>query len=234
MQHLLNNHICFLKQNRGTLSFENKNIRISSPFKTYSITIVVHEQETTCTSEYVFLPNWSTNTNPLTHYNKDYDLTYMLGDSEQVKNWSEHPNLLIKQVKTQADIDLFSQVQASGFCETEAIYNRWFPFLKQKNDEGLLYKNQYYFMASINKQTVATCLIVDSDSVYGIYGVATAPQFRKQGIATSLMKAAITSCLSKKEQLLTLQTVKDSNAEKLYQTLGFKEDFNSQILKKEI
>ena len=106
--------------------------------------------------------------------------------------------------------------------------------VKQKNDEGLLYKNQYYFMASINKQTVATCLIVDSDSVYGIYGVATAPQFRKQGIATSLMKAAITSCLSKKEQLLTLQTVKDSNAEKLYQTLGFKEDFNSQILKKEI
>jgi len=231
---LLNNHICFLQQNRGSKRYENENIRISSEVDNFDITFLINEYQPAFNSKMVYLPEWSSNSIQSIKpdkVEKIADLTYMSANSNILKEWKTNNAIVTKKIVSDSDLELFSIVQSRGFCETNEIYNEWFPFLRKKNFEGILFKNQHFFIAYIADKAVGTCLIIDSDDRYGIYAVATLPEYRKKGIATSVMKSALVNCIDIKTQNLTLQTIKDSSAEKLYLHLGFKREFNCQVLK---
>jgi len=87
-----------------------------------------------------------------------------------------------------------------------------------------LFTNQLKKKANLAHIAVGTCLSVDSDSIYGIYAVATLPKYRKGGIATTIMKSALVNCIAIKNQNFAPQTIKDSKAEKLYLHSGFKKN----------
>lgn len=228
---LLNNHICFLQQNRGSKRNENESIIISSEIDNFDITFLINKDITAINSRMVYIPDWTSNSNALIESEKISDLTYMSANSNVINDWKTNSAIETKKVLNDSDLELFSIVQSRGFCETDEIYNEWFPFLRNKNFEGIRFNNQHFFIAYIENKAVGTCLIIDSDNFYGIYAVATLPEHRKKGIATSVMKSALANCLNVKIQNLTLQTIKNSNAEKLYLHLGFEKDFNCQILK---
>jgi len=231
---LLNNHICFLRQNRGSIRNENENIIISSDVENFDITFLVNEYPSEFESKMIYLPEWASDSNEIIENDKITkvaDLTYMFANSNILNAWKTNNSIVTKKVTNDSDLELFSIIQSKGFCETKEIYNEWFPFLRRKNFEGVLFKNQHFFIAYLEDEAVGTCLIVDSHDTYGIYAVATLPEYRKKGIATSVMKSALVNCMNSKIQNLTLQTMKDSNAEKLYLYLGFKKEFNCQILK---
>ncbi|WCO01787.1 GNAT family N-acetyltransferase [Psychroserpens ponticola] len=232
---LLNNHICFLQQNRGSKRDENKNIRISSEVDNWDITFLINEYQPTINSKMIYLPEWSSNSNQIIKSDKAEkiaDLTYMFANPNVLKEWKTNNSIVTKKVINNSDLELFSIVQSRGFCETNALYNEWFPFFRKKNFEGALFKNQHFFIAYIADKAVGTCLIIDSNDTYGIYSVTTLPEYRKKGIATNVMKSALVNCINIKVQNLTLQTIKDSSAEKLYIHLGFKKEFNCQVLKR--
>lgn len=231
---LLNNHICFLEQNRGLKRYENENIIISSNVDNFDITFLINECQFDLDSKMIYLPEFTIDSNQIIESYKTKkiaDLTYMSANSNILKEWKTNNDIKTKKVMNDSDLELFSIIQSKGFCETEKIYNEWYPFLRQKNFEGVLFKNQHFFIAYLADEAVGTCLIVDSDNIYGVYAVATLPEHRKKGIATSVMKSALINCMNSKIQNLTLQTIKSSNAESLYLHLGFKKEFNCQILK---
>lgn len=232
---LINNHICFLQQNRGKIQSQDINIRLSSEFDNFDITFLIKEQQSTFSSKLIYIPEWvnySKQNIKSDKLEKISDLTYMIANSSIINEWKVNNSVETKKISSDLDLDLdlFSKVQSRGFCETSEIYNKWFPFLRKKNFEGALFNNQHFFIAYISNVAVGSCLIIDSDNAYGIYAVATLPEYRKKGIATSVMKAALEYCINIKDQNLTLQTIKDSNAEKLYLRLGFKKEFNCEII----
>lgn len=231
---ILNNHICFLEQNRGLKRYENENIIISSDVDNFDITFLINECQFDLDTKMIYLPELTTDSNQSIESfktEKTADLTYMSANSNILKEWKTNDAIITKKVMNDSNLELFSVIQSKGFCETEEVYNEWHPFLRKKNFEGALFKNQHFFIAYLEDEAVGTCLIVDSDNVYGVYAVATLPEHRKKGIATSVMKSALINCISSKNQNLTLQTIKGSNAENLYLYLGFKKEFNCQILK---
>ncbi len=231
---LLNNHICFLKQNRGEIQTEDINIKLSCEFDNFDITFLIREQQSSFRSKFIYIPEWANSLKQNIksgQLEKVSDLTYMSGNSNIVNVWNVNEAIETKKVISNSDLEIFSEVQSRGFCETKETYDEWFPFLRKKNFEGSLFNNQHFFIAYISNIAVGCCLIIDSDNTFGIYAVATLPEYRKKGIATSIMKSALEYCLNIKKQNFTLQTIKNSNAEKLYLHLGFKKEFNCEITK---
>jgi predicted GNAT family acetyltransferase len=62
-----------------------------------------------------------------------------------------------------------------------------------------------------------------------IYTVATAPEYRKKGVATALVNRAIADSLSIGSKMLYLLAGRGSDAEKLYEKLGFEAKFSRRL-----
>ena len=132
---LLNNHICFLVQNRGSKSYQNENIIISSEVDNFDITFLINEEEQIIESKIIYLPEWTNQTNQIIKSDraeKIDDLTYMSANSNILKEWKTNNAIVTKKVTSDSELELFSIIQSKGFCETEVVYNEWFPFLKKK------------------------------------------------------------------------------------------------------
>ena len=71
-------------------------------------------------------------------------------------------------------------------------------------------------------------LTVETEIV-GVYAVATPPAFRKRGVATALLDAALRRAAERGRATATLQVVVGSAAERLYTSLGFASQFTSEI-----
>lgn len=64
-------------------------------------------------------------------------------------------------------------------------------------------------------------LVRPGDGIAGIYSVATAPEFRRRGVATALSLKCIEAYQDTSDEVLTLQVARGSNAQRLYEKLGF-------------
>jgi ribosomal protein S18 acetylase RimI-like enzyme len=64
-------------------------------------------------------------------------------------------------------------------------------------------------------------LLRTGDKISGLYSVATAPEFRRRGVATALTLRCIESFRQSGDEFLTLQVHRGSDAQRLYQKLGF-------------
>lgn len=165
----------------------------------------------------------------LKHFTK---LSYMaLTEYDNIKTVDE--NVLIKKAETEKDMEDFSFAQAKGFAMMEEDLDDWYPWLLKQNMKNLNKENQSFYLGYINDKPVATGLCITHENIAGIYAVATIPEFRKQGISTSIMKKVIEDASAKKVDGITLQVEADSYANKFYRDLGFKDAFHCTIYKKE-
>lgn len=64
-------------------------------------------------------------------------------------------------------------------------------------------------------------LLRTGDRITGLYSVATAPEFRRRGVATALTLRCIESFQQSGDEVLTLQVQRGSDAQHLYEKLGF-------------
>jgi len=64
-------------------------------------------------------------------------------------------------------------------------------------------------------------LVRAGERIGGIYSVATRPQFRRRGVATALSLWCIDAFKKTGDEALTLQVNHGSDAQRLYEKLGF-------------
>ena len=77
-------------------------------------------------------------------------------------------------------------------------------------------------LAEFDGETVGVAaLLRTGDRITGLYSVATAPGFRRRGVATALTLRCIESFQKSGDEVLTLQVRSGSDAQRLYEKLGF-------------
>lgn len=78
------------------------------------------------------------------------------------------------------------------------------------------------FLGEIDGRTVGVASLVRTeDRIAGIYNVATDPEFRRRGVATALSLRCIEAFRGAGDEALTLQVLRGSDAQRLYEKLGF-------------
>lgn len=230
---LIQHHLCFLRQNRGRhQSFKNIETLVSQRTE-FNISIILDKNfNLELDSEFLYIPDES-DIIPENTYALVNNITYMTASSEVVGEWDENSSILVKKVENLDDLEVFSEVQVRGFNETEEAYSDWYPWLRVMNVEGFDYENQHYFIAYIDEVPVGVCLIVEDEEIYGLYAIATNPNYRKQGVATTVMKKSLEACQLPKDSVLALQVLSSSGAERLYRNLGFVKEFSFDMYRKE-
>jgi ribosomal protein S18 acetylase RimI-like enzyme len=83
------------------------------------------------------------------------------------------------------------------------------------------YKGTRSYSGYFQGKPAGSCGLVSINNVGGIFSVATAPEYRRKGVATALLHKAIADSLSMSNNLLYLITTRGSEAEKLYTSVGF-------------
>jgi ribosomal protein S18 acetylase RimI-like enzyme len=97
-------------------------------------------------------------------------------------------------------------------------------FAKVSRDNGAK-----FYLAYFQDKPAGSCLLYSFNNVGTIYTVATAPECTKKGVATALVDNAIAESLSLGNKMLYLLTGKGSEAERLYEKLGFEMMFSRRL-----
>ncbi|HEV8595351.1 MAG TPA: GNAT family N-acetyltransferase, partial [Thermoplasmata archaeon] len=78
------------------------------------------------------------------------------------------------------------------------------------------------FLGEVDGRPAAVASLVRTgDKISGIYSVATLPEFRRRGLATALSLRCIEAYRDTGDEVLALQVVHGSDAQRLYERLGF-------------
>lgn len=72
-------------------------------------------------------------------------------------------------------------------------------------------------------------LVRTGDKIAGIYSVATLAEFRRRGVATALSLRCIEAYQETDDEVLTLQVVHGSDAQRLYEKLGFETSYTLSL-----
>ncbi len=89
---------------------------------------------------------------------------------------------------------------------------------------GFMQKGGRYFVGYIDGKPVGTSLLFSLIKTGAIFTVGTLKEYRKRGVATTLTAHAVMESIKQRNDLHTLQAVKEGNAEKLYKEVGFEVD----------
>jgi GNAT superfamily N-acetyltransferase len=132
------------------------------------------------------------------------------------------------EVASRTDALAFAKVQGDGFLEQDDMHNTWwrttFERMALKNYGD---PNQHFYLARAGGVAAAVTLVVRTRGVFGIYAVATRPQFRGRGFASMLLERARLDAIKRGGERLCLQVVEGSYAERLYRKLNFAPAFPS-------
>jgi GNAT superfamily N-acetyltransferase len=155
-------------------------------------------------------------------------LSYMILD-ESAPHWRVREDLTIARVRSQPEMDAFSEVQTRAFFETEEAVERWRPWLTAANDRNLHDPDQAFYVGRLSGSPVGTTLTVVDGASAGLYAVATLAQHRRSGVATTLMRRAVGDARARGCTLILLQVKQDSSVERLYERLGFRRAFATPL-----
>ncbi|MCM2321941.1 MAG: GNAT family N-acetyltransferase [Oligoflexia bacterium] len=231
---LLQNHLAFLRNHRGKVSFDRDTVRVESARPEFTYLVLGESAESHDLLDRfntIHLAPWSALTeNQL----KDRGclpkggLTYMtLGTN--LPPWKTSGSMTIRTATTPRDMDLFSEVQSKGFLEKPEAYAIWHPFLRDANHRNLGNRAQSFYIGSLNNQAVGVVLTVVTGELAGIYAVATLPEFRKKGVSATIMSRAIEDARNQGCREITLQVAEGSYAESFYERLGFRTEFKTKV-----
>jgi ribosomal protein S18 acetylase RimI-like enzyme len=229
---LLENHLEFLKTHRGTVTKQADHWIVESDKKEFTFLIVGSTPipETIQISIFYKTP-WSGESNATwlkSNKKHTHTLSYMILDKKQLKTEPLKSELHFKVEPTLQHIEDFSLVQVKGFCPTDESFNEWYPWMRSKNVSNLKTPNQTFYVAYQNEKPIGTALAIKKNHTLGIYAVATLPDFRKQGVSSFLMQKIVSQSQTS-DEIVTLQVLKNSYAEKFYLKLGFKIAFEVEV-----
>ena len=231
--HLFENHLKFLATHRGRVTHLNGSYAVESDRPEFTYGVLGQGSDPGLLNRFATvqaLP-WGDCLDPSLvdeRFQKKASLSYMAFEGG-TGAWPINSRIQVKRVNDTADMDVFSHVQAAGFAQKPEDYEQWHPWLRAANHRNLNRDDQAFYIGYMNDNPVGTALIVRTGNLAGIYAVATIPNFRKQGVGSSVMSRAISDARSMDSEAITLQVVEGSYAESLYKKLGFKTAFNTSI-----
>ena len=115
-------------------------------------------------------------------------------------------------------LDVWTDVNMKGFGIPVVLRDALLDMFRKASQ----YKGTKSYLGYFQGKPAGVCGLVSFNKVGGIFSVGTAPEYRRQGVATALLQRAITDSLTMGNDLLYLITTKGSDAERLYTTLGFR------------
>ena len=111
---------------------------------------------------------------------------------------------------------------ARSFVQINAGNHRWAkrtltgPTMEAMNDPA-----NFFYLAYVDGEPVATTQMLIDGTTAGIYAVATMRAHRQQGIATTLLARALRDAAGAGCDVIGLRTIAGSDAERLYKRHGF-------------
>jgi GNAT superfamily N-acetyltransferase len=132
------------------------------------------------------------------------------------KNFKAVPDVDV--VSSDANLlDVWTDVNMKGFGIPVVLGDAFLDMFGKASQ----YKGAKSYLGYFQGKPAGVCGLVSFNDVGGIFSVGTAPEYRRKGVATALMRKAIADSLSIGNSLLYLITTKGSDAERLYGSLGF-------------
>ncbi len=230
---LLENHLYFLSKHRGVRDSYPDADLIHSDKESFNIIFLKSPENIYSLPESyrIYIPAHTLSIQKLPEKYKPLgSITYMtLSHSRPI--WNLQTKLKYKRVDTIESMEDFSLVQSRGFCETQEIFDEWYPWMRNFNLKNQDDPVQSFWVAYKDESPVGVCLTIETESCTGIYAVATLPSERKQGISTSLIHTAIQSIHKVPDNIICLQVETNSYAHNFYKKLGFTDAFECLIFK---
>ncbi len=122
-------------------------------------------------------------------------------------------------------IDVWTEILMKGYGVPESFRDALLDmFTKVNHDNG-----SRAYLGYFQGKPAGSCLFYSFNNVGTIYTVATTPEHRKKGIATALVNRAIADSLNIGNKMLYLLAGRGSDAEKLYEKLGFEAIFSRRL-----
>lgn len=126
----------------------------------------------------------------------------------------------VAAVDSEADVVGFAEVQSAAFLQVgEPDYDWWQKMFAERAVQNYRAPGQSLYLLQVDGQPTSTTLVLRTGSVVGVCAVATKPEYRGRGLATTLLARARRDAAGGR---LTLQVVEGSDAERLYLKLGFR------------
>jgi ribosomal protein S18 acetylase RimI-like enzyme len=228
---LLDNHLAFISTHRGKVRFGSDAIDVAGDEDFLSCWIPTDENASVPTAAHtVRTVPWSGPEWPQRLHAEGLEPAEVLLYME--KPLRSHipagaPGGVI-EVASPAEALAFAAAQGGGFLEQDDAHSAWwratFERMALKNYSN---SSQFFYLIRAEETPAAVTLVVRTKGVFGIYAVATRPEFRGRGFATTLLARAQHDAVQRGGERLTLQVAEGSYAERLYRKLGFTLAFRS-------
>lgn len=85
------------------------------------------------------------------------------------------------------------------------------------------------YVAEVEGRPAGTAMLAEAKGVHAIYNVGTLRAFRRRGVAHTLMARAFEDAKAESAKTVTLQVATGSEAEAMYQKLGFESRYRWQL-----
>lgn len=146
-------------------------------------------------------------------------LTGIAIDISQGVPSSEISNVKIQIVNSDSEIESFTHLAGNAFAMNPKAIDQWVALNASlmKKDE------QVHFMAYINETPVGTASLSVAPSSAGIWNLATLPEYRKHGIGSALVHAALTEAKRRHHHQVMAILMPKGMAWGLFTKMGFKE-----------
>ena len=120
----------------------------------------------------------------------------------------------------------------SVFIQSYGIPASWEEELLRRENKMLLDPNVTFVIARDHDSRALGCTLafVEPKSCLGIYCVGTLKEYRGQGVALDMLAFCEKLALNNNCSMLTLQTLSADNVSPLYKKVGYKTDFERDIL----
>lgn len=126
--------------------------------------------------------------------------------------------LKIKIVQTESELKVFTDLAADAFAMSPKAIEQWLAL----NDSVMKREEQVHFMAYLNGIPVGTATLSVSRSSAGIWNLATVSEYRKRGIGSALVHAALMEAKKRQYGQVMAILMPKGLAWGLFTKLGFK------------
>jgi GNAT superfamily N-acetyltransferase len=135
----------------------------------------------------------------------------------------------VRVARTTHEIAEFSLVQSRGFIEDPEEFPHWHAWLEAANLRNHVNERCHFLIADRDGQPAAVTLLVESAAACGIYAVATCPEHRRKGLATTLLGACEAKARDLGYRTTSLQVYAGTDAHGFYSRKGFTEDYRVAV-----
>ncbi|NEU98274.1 GNAT family N-acetyltransferase [Bradyrhizobium uaiense] len=233
---LLDNHLAFLASHRGTVEMVEGNAVVTSEAPGFS-TVFATGRPLTPTmigGRSVRTVPWNdawASLIPSLELTPSAEMIFMVRNLQAPRPQKLTPShFSVRRVQTADDIAVFADVQARGFLgPVHPEFAWWHAFMSRKAQENQSNPLQRFLLAYDGSDPVGTLISIYSDSLIGLYAIATLPEHRRLGVCTTLVRVSEADAIGREISTATLQVMAGSIAETVYRDLGYHEAFRTPI-----